>query len=717
MGVVVLAAACGGNGTRPGIVDGGDGPRDATSMADVPIFGGRDAGPDTGPPGECEVEICDNGLDDDCDGVVENGCACLPSTEAACYRGPAATRGVGACTDGVMACTDGEEFGFWGECTGDVLPSDEVCDAAGVDENCDGAVNEGCDCDPAAGPVACGSDVGACAPGAQECVDGRLGECLGAVGPIAELCNGEDDDCDGTVDEGLVRGCGSDTGECAMGTETCSAGAWGACVDAIAPAVEACNAVDDDCDGRVDESLMRGCGSDVGVCSAGNQTCSAGTWSECGGGTVPGIESCNALDDDCDGRTDEGVTRACGSSTGICRPGTATCSMGTFGACTGGVSAGTESCVAGMLDEDCDGAVDEGCGCVGGTTRACGTSTGECTSGMQTCSAGGAWGLCMGSVGPSPEVCNRLDDDCDGASDEGGVCPTAPPVVSCGAAITADVLATVGLSASGNDPDGGTLTWAWTLTTRPAGSVTSPMPPTTAASSLRLDFVGRYVAQACATDDEGERACCTTEIVAEPPGAILVELAWSTAFGDVDLHVLNVNQTPPAGWWTANDCYFANRTPDWGPVGVAANPTLDVDDQSGFGPEQIAIDTSPATGSYHVGVHYFCDRSLGRDPAPGQGPTEATVNVYCDGALLATYPRIALSETDDWVTVARVDYPGCVGRSVNTRTNGTSLLPASFTSARHCELSCAADSDCPTGERCATVGGGGPPRRACVLNR
>jgi hypothetical protein len=53
--------------------------------------------------------------------------------------------------------------------------------------------------------------------------------------------------------------------------------------------------------------------------------------------------------------------------------------------------------------------------------------------------------------------------------------------------------------------------------------------------------------------------------------------------------------------------------------------------------------------------------------------------------------------------------------SVNTRTNGTSLLPASFTSARHCEIRCSTNADCPAGEECRSVVGGGGPRQACVL--
>ncbi|MCG8556886.1 MAG: hypothetical protein MJD61_16620, partial [Proteobacteria bacterium] len=66
------------------------------------------------------------------------------------------------------------------------------------------------------------------------------------------------------------------------------------------------NHVDDDCDGSLDEALMRPCGSDVGVCQAGSETCAAGTWVDCSA-IGPSPERCNDLDDDCDGSLDEGL--------------------------------------------------------------------------------------------------------------------------------------------------------------------------------------------------------------------------------------------------------------------------------------------------------------------------------------------------------------------------------------------------------------------------
>ena len=369
----------------------------------------------------------------------------------------------------------------------------------------------------------------------------------------------------------------------------------------------------------------------------------------------------------------------------------------------------------GSLDENCDGTVDEGCLCTVGAMRPCGTSVGLCMEGSQTCAAGTGWGPCMGATDPVPEVCNTFDDDCDGMADEDGICPTTPPIVMCPAAITADVLDTVALAGSGSDPDGGTVTFEWTVISAPVGSASTPASPMSASTNFYLDASGGFELQLCVTDDEGERACCVVPITSVPPGAIHIELSWDTIYGDVDLHLLNVTQSHPNGWWSVDDCHFANRTPDWAPAGADSNPTLDVDDTDGYGPENTTIDTNPASGTYTVGVHYFCSHSVGMSPAPGDGPTNATVRIFCDGTLEATYTGVSLSETDDWTTIAEIDYPSCRVTRRNTSTNGRALYPASFTAPRHCEIPCSSAADCPSGERCVRAMGGGRPRNICYL--
>lgn len=179
------------------------------------------------------------------------------------------------------------------------------------------------------------------------------------------------------------------------------------------------------------------------------------------------------------------------------------------------------------------------------------------------------------------------------------------------------------------------------------------------------------VADAAPPIEAGEDASVVDAPVAEPPSTLRVELTWSTEHGDVDLHVLNVTRTPPNGWSSRDDCYYDNPMPDWGPEGPAANPRYDEDITAGFGPENVTITESPSLGRYHVAVHYFCDRNPG-----ARGPTDATVRVYCDENLIATYEGIALVDKDDWVTVASIDVTesGCAGTSIGERTIGEMVI-------------------------------------------
>ncbi|NVB79548.1 MAG: VWA domain-containing protein [Kofleriaceae bacterium] len=95
----------------------------------------------------------------------------------------------------------------------------------------------------------------------------ELNQALSTIGGSvsAEICDGIDNDCDGLVDEDVTRSCST---ACGAGTETCSAGTWGAC-DAPQPTTETCDGDDNDCDGEVDED-------DSGLCS-GEEVCTDGS--------------------------------------------------------------------------------------------------------------------------------------------------------------------------------------------------------------------------------------------------------------------------------------------------------------------------------------------------------------------------------------------------------------------------------------------------------
>ena len=244
--------------------------------------------------------------------------------------------------------------------------------------------------------------------------------------PPTEICNDDDDDCDGMVDEGVTMICASGVGICAAGTARCLAGTFGACVPNVSPSEELCDGVlDENCNGSVDEGCpctvgaVAPCGSNVGECVSGTATCGPDAMlGPCVGGTPPGTETCNGLDDDCNGMVDD-WTALCGSGVGACRTGMRGCVSGAPGPCVGEVAPTTEICGNG-LDEDCDSMVDEpDCVCVDATTQSC--TMGACT-GTQTCS-GGVWGACSAATGV--ESCNGLDDDCNGTIDDGTACATS----------------------------------------------------------------------------------------------------------------------------------------------------------------------------------------------------------------------------------------------------------------------------------------------------
>ncbi|MCA9652627.1 MAG: hypothetical protein KC501_22105 [Myxococcales bacterium] len=133
------------------------------------------------------------------------------------------------------------------------------------------------------------------------------------------------------------------------------------------PNTEVCNGVDDDCNGSIDESdPMLGEPCDTGMpgeCSAGTQVCDGGSLvCEPSGSAVP--ETCNGLDDDCDGTPDNGNPEGGGACStglpGICSAGTQTCNLGSLDCVQDMMAAPSDTCGNG-LDDDCNGSADDGC--------------------------------------------------------------------------------------------------------------------------------------------------------------------------------------------------------------------------------------------------------------------------------------------------------------------------------------------------------------------
>ena len=189
----------------------------------------------TNPP-TATAEVCprepdDVSLDEDCDGRTDEGCGgCIEGTQQACFLGSPDQRGVGECVLGRSTC--GVD-GTFGPCEGSGAPTAETCNLR--DDDCDGAIDEG---DDVANDQSFGCE-SACGVGRATCIDGQLFNCSSGE-PQQELCNGEDDDCDGRTDEDPADLAGScsispPVNSCSTGRFICTNGMRTCEIDPNAP--------------------------------------------------------------------------------------------------------------------------------------------------------------------------------------------------------------------------------------------------------------------------------------------------------------------------------------------------------------------------------------------------------------------------------------------------------------------------------------------------
>ena len=334
-------------------------------------------------------DACDT--DDDEDGVADGLDACPLVADPLQWDGDG---------DGIGDACDDDRDGDGAPNAADCAPDDPsfICTTYHADKDGDGVGQCGettCACGPVAPYTVVSCDI-------PDCDD--LDPNVAVPGP--ETCNGADDDCDGETDEDfptLGESCdGPDADDCPSGTIVCAAWSGEAvCAEEQGTGVEPCNGKDDDCDGETDEdfpTLGDPCdGPDLDLCPDGVAVCDGEGGLAC---DEPGDgrgEACNGADDDCDGATDEdfpALGAACDGSDGdLCATGSTICAADGLGTTCHEIGASKVE-ICNDVDDDCDGATDEPFACRIGAVDTDAQGCGSCGTQTRnrTCTAACDWG-------------------------------------------------------------------------------------------------------------------------------------------------------------------------------------------------------------------------------------------------------------------------------------------------------------------------------------
>ena len=341
---------------------------------------------------------------------------------------------------------------------------------------------------------------------------------------------------------------------------------------------------------------------------------------------------------------------------------------------------GIEDLCGDDFDNNCDGRVDEGCTCTNpekpcytGDPRELEVENGQCHAGTQACELE-FYGPCTGEVLPSDEICDGLDNNCDGATDDLADCNNTPPEALCPPDQSGPTLANYDFHGQYMDADGDAMASAtWAILAKPGGSTAVPDPVDALDTRIFADLQGPYTLELTVTDARGGVGRCETHLTTGSDDQLRIEMVWNVGAdgdpSDLDMHL---KRSPDATWFdmddAGDDCFYANcRVCDasyslgdaevervcreqiaelnndpnldpapqveWTPPLDSDDPRLDLDDVEGGGPENINI-RAPGNGTYRLGVHYYTDDDF--------GASTVSLRVFCAGRIVAEIGPVVL---------------------------------------------------------------------------